>query len=277
MNAEKLRNAVLSGAVSASITSVLFQPLEVIKTRLQQPHAHNRSILEVVKYTLKDNKITVLWKGLSPALLRTVPVVSIYFASIETMRSSSLFRKERENYGFILSFASGALARAVADISAFPLSLVKTRYESDIFKYRNIFHAFRSIIQESGFLGLYRGLYATLIRDINYSGFYYMIYSHLKNEAEEASQKDFKSSRIAYYALISSITSCFLTQPPDVVRTYMQLQPKKYTSISKTVAMLYSEKGIQGFFTGFVPRSARRVLISVFSWTLFEKFSIKLN
>ncbi len=74
---------------------------------------------------------------------------------------------------------------------------------------------------------------------------------------------------------ISGIFASMLTQPQDVIRSYIQLDPKKYNTSIKAAKQIYSERGIVGFLRGFVPRSIRRVLISVMSWTLYEKITLK--
>ena len=158
----------------------------------------------------------------------------------------------------------------------FPLSLIKTHYESDLYKHRSLFKAFKTIFNENGVRGLYKGLSPTLIRDINYSGIQFMIYDNLKKSLDIDDQKN-NSRSIAVCALLSGTIACFFTQPPDVVRTRMQLQPVKYYSLIQTVKTIYSEEGVRSFFIGFIPRSTRRILITVLSWTIFEKMKIKFS
>jgi solute carrier family 25 protein 38 len=182
------------------------------------------------------------------------------------------------------SFIIGALAKTIADTATFPLNLIKTRYESDFYSYKNLSNAFRTIIRTEGVSGLYKGLGATLVRDVGYSGVYFILYTKVKSVLKNAeltggelkSKKDpNKSVFFATCALTSSMFACCITQPPDVIRSYMQLHPNTYKSFVGTAKIIYAQHGVKGFFAGFLPRSARRVLISMITWTLYEKLTYK--
>lgn len=273
MDQRKLQNAMISGALTGSLTAILFQPLEFIKTQLQQPNNQNLSLFSLTRQILKTNSFLILWNGLTPSLIRTVPGVSIYFGSIEYLKHSSFFKAESEKIKMLNSFLIGVSSRTIADVSTFPLSLIKTRYESNLYSYSSMLDAFKKILKTEGIAGLYKGFNATLIRDTQYSGLYFMIYTKIKMIYGEIHVKEHESIEIASYALASGIVCSLVTQPFDVCRTYMQLDPKKYKSLLNTFQLIYSQKGLNGFFIGFIPRSFRRVLISVLGWTFFERFT----
>lgn len=142
-----------------------------------------------------------------------------------------------------------------------------------------------SIIKKDGFTGVFKGLGATLVRDISYSGIYFPLYTKVKqwtaNKIKIFSNDDKndytnrQSIYFAYCALVSSILACVITQPSDVIRSYVQLRPDLYKKFFYTTKFIYGKYGIMGFFAGFWPRSTRRVLISVISWTVYEKLCLK--
>lgn len=288
--------SVLSGAISGSFSSIVFQPLEFIKTKLQQPEfaqnarltTKNRNIKLIIRSTMLDsnNRVSLMngrkfWTGLTPSLLRAVPGAAFYFASVDYLRNSSVL-SHSESGGpnqLLHSLLIGVLSRSMADVATHPLNLVKTRYESEIFKYKSILNALKSILRQEGARGLFKGLVPTLIRDISYSGTYYTLYTKTKLVAKDCGyfSKDQESAYFAICALISSTLTCALTQPPDVVRSYMQLNFKVDKNFVNTTKEIYSKNGIKGFFAGFLPRSTRKILMSVFSWTLYEKLSLRPN
>jgi solute carrier family 25 protein 38 len=216
------------------------------------------------------------WTGVTPSLLRSAPVAGIYFGSVDFLRyTESLSHSQYGGkYQLIHSFLIGTISRVVADTGTHPLNLIKTRFESDYYSYNSVRDAVRIIYKEEGFFGLYKGLSATLIRDISYSGLYYALYTKIKYEFKQDGSKT-NSLFFASCALLSSALACGLTQPPDVIRSYIQLNCTKYKSIPSTIDSIYKNHGVRGFFSGFLPRSSRRILISVMSWTIFEKLSLK--
>ena len=76
----------------------------------------------------------------------------------------------------INSFIIGSLSKTISDCATYPLSklftnkqcyvnnffqlnyldLIKTRYESDLYNYRNLPNAVASIVKKDGFFGLYK-------------------------------------------------------------------------------------------------------------------------
>ena len=89
-----IKNSILSGFLSGSLTAIIFQPFEYVKTRQQQPaptgstgKAHTK-LIYIVNKTLVDPKnpnaynlmqLSKFWSGLKPSLLRSIPVAAIYF------------------------------------------------------------------------------------------------------------------------------------------------------------------------------------------------------
>jgi len=298
-----IKNSALSGVISGSLTAIIFQPFEYVKTKQQQPdselvkselsHGIKRQVKlrQIIEKTLIDsqnqNKYNLLnlskfWTGLTPSLLRSIPVAAIYFGCIDVFKHSDVLGDKNKSsllyqYPLVRSFFIGALAKTISDAATFPLNLIKTRYESDFYNYKSMFGAFKSIVKDDGFKGLYRGLVATLIRDVGYSGVYFVLYKKIKMSLNDSSQTKNKTSA-AYFATCAmgaSVFSCLITQPPDVIRSYIQLKPDEYKNFYDTAKSIYAQKGIRGFLVGFVPRSTRRVLISIITWTLYEKLTLK--
>lgn len=283
-----LKNSIISGAISGSITAVTFQPFEYVKTQLQKPKKSNieqLNIRQIISQALIDDSnqfklkhLAKFWSGLSPSLIRSVPVAAIYFGCIDTFKNSEIFNHSKNggNYQILHSFMIGSLSKVIADVTTFPLGLIKTRYESGNYKYKSILNAFYEIAKNEGVLNLYRGFYATLARDITYSGVYFTLYTKIKLIAKEhlAEGQNKESLYFASCALASSVISCGFTQPPDVIRSYMQLEPNTYRTFFGTAKAIYLKKGIDGFLVGFLPRTFRRTLISVMSWTIYEKFTV---
>lgn len=62
-----------------------------------------------------------------------------------------------------------------------PLELVRTKMQSQKLSYMEVGQALRSLIQQQGVLGLWKGLRATLLRDVPFSGIYWTSYEMLKS------------------------------------------------------------------------------------------------
>ena len=73
--------------------------------------------------------------------------------------------------------------------------------------------------------------------------------------------------------VLAGILASVTTQPADVVKTRMQLQPNVYGSFFNTLALIVHNNGVRGLFSGLLPRATRRTLASAFMWTLYEEVS----
>lgn len=165
--------------------------------------------------------------------MRCVPGVGLHFCCLDTLQSHFCAGRQ-PRAGEALVF--GAASRSLAGVLLIPVTVVKTRYESGVFVYKSITDALRHTYQFEGIRGLTSGLAPTLMRDVPFSGLYYMFYTQLKaflfplclaksnspsSSSPSASSPSLISSSFVTFAcginagLLASVT----TQPMDVVST----------------------------------------------------------
>uniref|UniRef100_A0A224XTY8 Mitochondrial glycine transporter n=1 Tax=Panstrongylus lignarius TaxID=156445 RepID=A0A224XTY8_9HEMI len=269
-----LLKAFLAGSLSGTFSTVLFQPLDLVKTRLQNAPlsnsggTHSASMLHIMNNILRKEHMSGLWKGMTPSITRTIPGVGLYFSSVHWMTHS--FTGGIPNpFEAVLIGISGRTFSAVCLI---PITVVKTRFESGEYPYRNISHALRLIYAREGVRGLTCGLVPTLVRDAPFSGLYLMFYTQLKKcVPKEVLKSDLAAPAHFSCGVLAGILSSAITQPADVVKTKMQLYPDKYPDIQSVVFHLHKKYGIQGYFKGLVPRMLRRTLMAALAWTFYEQ------
>ncbi|XP_034848304.1 mitochondrial glycine transporter isoform X2 [Mirounga angustirostris] len=175
--------AFLCGSISGTCSTLLFQPLDLLKTRLQtlQPSAHGSGRIGMLALLLKvvrTESILGLWKGMSPSIVRCVPGIGIYFGTLYSLKQY-LLRGHPPTA--LESVILGVGSRSVAGVCMSPITVIKTRYESGRYGYESIYAALRSIYRSEGRRGLFSGLTATLLRDAPFSGIYLMFYNQTKN------------------------------------------------------------------------------------------------
>jgi len=261
----------LAGSFSGTCSTVLFQPLDLVKTRLQSPVAIGQApsgIASIVTNVIRTEKLIGLWRGMVPSISRTVPGVGMYFSALHWLKSSV---GSSDPHPFE-SMCLGAFARCISGVSMLPFTVVKCRYESGYFPYRSVIGAIRLIYTTEGVKGLYSGLSATLLRDAPFSGLYLMFYTQLKKGYRKCSGYDSVNPAIHFSCGITAGTfASIVTQPADVVKTHMQLYPDKYETAWKACQHVYQNEGLQGYLRGIVPRCVRRSLMAAMAWTVYEQ------
>lgn len=260
----------LAGALSGSLSTLLLQPLDLVKTRLQSPVyiGTNTGMMHVAISVVRQEKFLALWNGVWPSLMRCAPGVGLYFGTLHYLRSNF----GSSNPKALESLCMGMTARSIAGVLMLPITVIKTRYESGAFKYRGMTNALALTYKAEGFRGLYSGLAPTLLRDVPFSGLYLMFYTRLKLYTQPSVIGGGVEPLIDFCnGVVAGALASIVTQPADVIKTNVQLHPKKYRQLKQVLIYIYQEKGIYGFWRGIVPRTLRRTLMTALAWTVFEE------
>lgn len=188
-----------------------------------------------------------------------------------------------------MNLLTGATARATVGFLMMPITIIKVRYESDLYAYKSILHATRQIYKTHGLKGFFYGFGATAIRDAPYAGLYVYVYELSKAQLSAAalSSSSSSSSTMTINAgegrtnlrtwgvnftsgLVAGFGATLLTNPFDVMRTRMQLRPSLYKNFWTAGRRLYAEEGARSFLDGVGLRIARKSFSSAFTWSLYE-------
>ncbi|XP_034151071.1 mitochondrial glycine transporter B [Esox lucius] len=273
--------AFMCGSLSGTCSTLLFQPLDLVKTRLQtlhsnmQPGSARVGMVTVFLSVVRTEKLMGLWKGVSPSFVRTIPGVGIYFSTYYSLKQHFI---QEPGPGAVEAVLLGASARAVAGVCMLPVTVIKTRFESGRYNYGSVTGALRTVCQTEGPRALFSGLTPTLLRDAPFSGLYVMFYSQAKNALpQEISMSLYSPLANFCCGILAGVLASLVTQPADVVKTHIQVSPNVYKRTAHAVQYIYVEHGFQGFFRGGVPRSLRRTMIAAMAWTVYEHLMARMG
>lgn len=309
-----------AGFVSGLTSSVLLQPLDLLKTRVQQqtydtsrskasaaaagaakiPHAvAPKSLLATVR---EIDSVAALWRGTAASAIRTSVGSALYLTMLNATRtylanstassSTSHSSSKLPKLTMYANLASGAAVRGVVGFITMPVTVVKVRYESSLFAYTSLGHAVRDIYAHLGVAGFFKGWGVTFLRDAPNAGLYVLFYEMWKDilsksallmgvptSAEHHQQQQnarlFNTSTSALInsssAVLSAGMATTITGPFDTIKTRVQLDPVRYTSVWKTVRVIVAEEGARGLFDGLSLRMARKAMSAGISWCIYEE------
>ncbi|KAL7883542.1 hypothetical protein SRHO_G00012000 [Serrasalmus rhombeus] len=273
--------AFMCGSLSGTCSTLLFQPLDLVKTRLQtlqnsvHPGSGRVGMVTVFLSVVRTEKLLGLWKGVSPSFVRCIPGVGIYFSTYFSLKQH--FFSDRAP-GPVEAMLLGAGARSVAGVCMLPVTVIKTRFESGRYNYGSVAGALRSVCQTEGPRALFSGLTATLMRDAPFSGIYVMFYSQAKSTLpSEISQSAYAPLANFSCGVVAGVLASLITQPADVVKTHVQVSPHLFKRTTDVVHYIYMEHGLVGFFRGAVPRSLRRTMMAAMAWTVYEQLMARMG
>ncbi|OWB75202.1 hypothetical protein B5S31_g5067 [[Candida] boidinii] len=302
---QKTSRHLIAGFTGGLVSAVTLQPLDLLKTRVQQ--SGSNSIIGVFK---ELSSFKQLWRGTLPSALRTSVGSALYLSSLNFIRShistvkisasasaSSVASKLSINKNIssslpklsnIENLATGMFARGLVGFITMPITILKIRFESDIYQYKSISQGFKSIFKEEGINGFFRGFWATCARDAPYAGLYVLFYEQLKSilpavmykiNINESNNNNNNISRSAIINSLSAATAAAIattiTAPFDTIKTCMQLNSNKYKSLIGTTKTLISNEGLFRLFDGLSLRLIRKACSAGIAWCIYEEL-IKL-
>ncbi|CCF60238.1 hypothetical protein KAFR_0J01740 [Kazachstania africana CBS 2517] len=170
-----------SGTMSGLITSLLTNPIWVIKTRMMATNRSqaisNRTILSSVKSIIKNESYKSFSKGLLPSLL-SVSQGGIYFMVYDTIKKKYGLENDFKNYQIILT---SSCSKMVSVSIVYPLQVIKSNLQSP--QGRN-FHSSMKLMAQiynlNGLHGLYSGLATNLFKAIPTTCLTFCLYENFK-------------------------------------------------------------------------------------------------
>ncbi|KAL7628182.1 hypothetical protein AAE478_002380 [Parahypoxylon ruwenzoriense] len=291
----------VAGLSSGTLGAVLLQPFDLLKTRVQQSGSH--SIRAVVKDIAKSpNALAAFWRGTIPSALRTGVGSAIYFTTLNAIRqhatavpfatappaSTRQSSSSLPKLSNAANLVAGAVARAFAGFILMPLTVIKVRYESNLYSYKSIAGAAKDIYKSERIPGFFAGYGATAVRDAPYAGLYVVTYEQFKKHLSswhiltpptnppgqsDVSMRGSLSATINFSSgALAGATCSFISNPFDAIKTRIQLQPRDYPNMIQACRKMVAEEGIRSLYDGLALRMTRKAMSSALAWMLYEEF-----
>ncbi|KAL1530708.1 hypothetical protein AB1Y20_001607 [Prymnesium parvum] len=256
--------SALSGGASGAAVSVVLQPFDVLRTRMQADASAGagEGALRTCRAVVAEGGWRNLWRGSTATVARVGCGAAVHFYTLQLLRE---LRARQAGGGAwadtAANAAMGGASRACAVTLLCPVTLVKTRMEASgaaasAFGYRSVPHALRSIVRKEGVVALWRGLGPALLTNVPFSTLHYAFYRQfqamLGSSVGEGAPLNFVAGAGA------SIIATVCTQPCDVLRT-------------RSMLVLDVRRASVGLFAGIAPRLAKRSLQTATLWTLYEE------
>ncbi|KAI9258215.1 mitochondrial carrier domain-containing protein [Phascolomyces articulosus] len=276
---------MMSACAGALVTSTLMTPLDVVKTRLQSQEAtgyrHLNGTADGLFKIVRNEGPLALFRGLSAGLVMAIPSTVIYFVGYDYIRDQ--IKQSRFGETAVHDYSplwAGGVARTFAAAFISPIELFRTRMQAiqGSEGFPEVWRGITHMIQREGLVSLWRGLVPTMLRDVPFSGLYWMGYEQIKHYLNSKSENqdtmsNFQSSFIA--GASSGMFAAVVTTPFDVIKTQRQVNSGDDARIGRLIRKTRMEEGYRGFFRGVVPRVVKvapSCAIMISSYELGKRF-----
>lgn len=279
----------VAGFSAGTISTLVFHPLDVVKTRLQI--YRNTPSTHVTTYTiingLLSNKFPIqnLYRGLTPNLLGSagswsffLGIKSIFEDQIIKFRTSKaknlsspsdVVKNTRQDILMPIDFfLASAISGMMVSLATNPIWVLKTRMVSSDKgsngAYENIWQGAKHIFQEEGVRGFYRGAGVSLLGN-SHGAVQFGVYEPIKklwrrylfnnrNSSDKSDQEE-KLGTFATLAISGSakIIAGMVTYPLQVIKSRLQVSHLDHISGGGIIGVsgrLWREQGWRSFYKG---------------------------
>ncbi|KAM4703706.1 solute carrier family 25 member 16 [Rhinophrynus dorsalis] len=180
-----------------------------------------------------------------------------------------------KDYYWLRSFVAGGVASCCAKTTIAPLDRIKILLQAQNVHYRHlgILSTAFAVRQKEGFLGLYKGNGAMMVRIFPYGAIQFMAFDRYKKLIRKKIGKSEHLHRLMAGSM-AGITAVIFTYPLDMVRARLAFQVKgehRYTGILHALKSIYTkEGGFRGCYRGLAPTVVGMAPYAGFSFFTFE-------
>jgi solute carrier family 25 aspartate/glutamate transporter 12/13 len=244
------------GGIAGMVGMTSVFPIDLVKTRLQNRWCE--SVSECVRRIRAEEGWRGFYRGLGACLCGVAPEKAVKLAVNEKLREH-LAARDHDQITLAHEILAGAGAGMCQATVSNPAEIVKIRLQVQGSEPANGTKSAVGIVRELGFRGLYKGLPATLLRDVPFSFLFFPIYSNIRqawlHQRGDAKGEVGLLPTLAAGAAAGAVAAAAVT-PADVVKTRYQVEHSPYTSLHQCARAVWREGGPRTFFKGAVERMA---------------------
>jgi solute carrier family 25 (mitochondrial aspartate/glutamate transporter), member 12/13 len=246
------------GSLAGATGAFAVYPIDLVKTRMQNQRSTSyvgelmyKNSFDCFKKVIRHEGVLGLYRGLLVQLLGVAPEKAIKLTVNDLIRDKfAQHLGEIPLYGEIIAGGAAGMCQV---IFTNPMEIIKIRMQVAGEIKSGKTERLRSILKDLGFVGLYKGVRACLLRDIPFSAIYFPVYSHSKKAlADENGHNDVTSLFISGF--VAGVPAAALCTPADVIKTRIQVKERQglttYNGVTDATFKIYQEEGFKAFWKG---------------------------
>ncbi|KAI0038659.1 mitochondrial carrier [Auriscalpium vulgare] len=219
---------------------------------------------DAVRHVWRAEGLRGLWKGAGTTLMISVPSATAYMLTYDYLLRDVM--PHFVSSQALVPLTAGVVARTLVSSVVSPLELIRTNLQSTPLSadqphtLRSVVASVRVLAQNHGLQQLWRGLGATLWRDVPFSGLYWASYEGLKRRFARQGRE---GASVAFVCgATSGIGAAFVVSPFDYLKTRRQAlvmsgPTGRTVGTLPLLAQVIRTEGAGALFTGLGPRMAK--------------------
>jgi solute carrier family 25 S-adenosylmethionine transporter 26 len=245
---------MIAGSCARGVAQSILHPIDVLRTRLQA------------------KGVSMSWtpqtfiKGLAPQFFLAFPAGAIQFAAYEWAQEKFAEMQVTGAFSEVMCGAFGALGASIIRV---PQEVLKQRVQADI--YPNCIKGFQMLMKADGPMGLYKGYFATISRDVPWNALSFMFFAQAKDLFAKIQGRAPGNEENLVLGAMSGMLAAIIMTPVDVVKTRLMTGGAS-GGIVATFNAIIRDEGAATLMKGVVPRVAFLAPMAALTLSLYEGF-----
>jgi len=219
----------VTGSLSGCFATCCIQPIDMVKVRIQLGAAEGGSTnpLEITRTMLKNEGVGAFYSGLTAGLTRQVLYTGARLGLYDIF--TDMAKEPGKPMPFykttICALSAGGIAAVIgnpADLSLIRMQADTMLPEAERRNYRNVFHAFSSIMSAEGVGGLFKGAVPTATRAMALNFGMLGFNSKAKEVLKDVGCAPGGAVQVFGASAIAGFFASFFSLPFDYVKTQVQ-------------------------------------------------------
>mmetsp|Transcript_15386 Transcript_15386/g.30253 ORF Transcript_15386/g.30253 Transcript_15386/m.30253 type:complete len:290 (+) Transcript_15386:27-896(+) len=171
---------LFAGGASGGISISIFNPTEVVKTKMQTTTTSGRSMFDVVRSVYATDGILGFWAGVRPNVMRTLIVNAAELGVYDEAKTQLAPYFDTPMFTHVSASAVAGLSSA---LTSTPADVIKTRLMNSAGgakEYSGMLDAGTSILKQEGVSALYKGFIPIFVRKVIWVTAFFVSYEQLR-------------------------------------------------------------------------------------------------
>ncbi len=233
-------------------------------------------LFSYMRYMIRTEGASSLFKGLLPSAAGVAPAKSIYFlvySQVKTALNESVyFESESRPVYTIAAVCSGLTTSTFIN----PVWFVKTQMQLHHEKHKlTVSKCIRNAYKSHGLKAFFRGMSASYV-GVFETIIYFVIYEDVKKQLKHYRDQKFHSTDFVFASVASKLTATLLMYPHEVMRTRLREDIKntdgrlKYRNFVQALITVAKEEGVAGLYGGFGTNIIRQIPSTAITFLAYE-------
>ena len=238
-------------------------PLDTIKVRLQTmpvPVVGKDPLymgtFDCIRKTLHNEGFKGFYKGMATPIIGVTPMYSITFFGYSL--GKKLQTSENGHYTPLQIYNAGMLSAVFTTLLNGPGERVKCLLQvqaanaNSPILYKGPIDCALKLYRFGGLRSVFRGTFATLIRDVPGNGVYFLTYESLKEKFASNNNPKLDALGTLFAGGMSGLLFWVVAIPPDVLKSRLQTAPESHypNGLRDVFKKIVQQEGISGFYKG---------------------------